>query len=237
MPNGGKITLETSNTFLTEAYCSEYDEVSPGQYVLISVTDEGVGMQAEVIEQAFEPFFTTKGPGLGTGLGLSQAYGFTKQSGGHIKIYSEVGVGTAVKLYLPRAFPINTKVSNMQSEEVRQGKGESILIVEDDTGVRNYLLDLLVELKYAAKAADSGEAAIKLINDPREKIDLSSNRCCHARNEWAGGCRHRFVETTGSKNTLHDRVFAQCDRSSGSPGRGSCTDSEADFTRESSPAC
>ncbi|MFZ0073841.1 MAG: ATP-binding protein, partial [Xanthobacteraceae bacterium] len=102
MPDGGKLTIEAQNTFLGHDYCRKNPEVTPGQYVVISVTDTGTGMSEDVLAHAFEPFFTTKEIGQGTGLGLSQVYGFVKQSGGHIKIYSEVGQGTEVKIYLLR---------------------------------------------------------------------------------------------------------------------------------------
>jgi CheY-like chemotaxis protein len=140
--------------------------------VQISVTDEGIGMSADVIAKAFDPFFTTKDPGMGTGLGLSQVYGFVRQSGGHIKIYSEIGSGTTVKMYLPRSFEQRADGNAPQSKDVLLGKGECILIVEDDAGVRQYLMELLTDLNYSAKAADGGEAAIKMVSDPSQKIDL-----------------------------------------------------------------
>src|SRR3954463_680064 len=102
MPDGGKLTVEAVNVLADEEYCRVNPELSPGQYVIVCVTDTGTGMTTEVLGHAFEPFFTTKEPGQGTGLGFSQVYGFVKQSGGHVKIYSEVGQGTTVKLYLPR---------------------------------------------------------------------------------------------------------------------------------------
>jgi two-component system NtrC family sensor kinase len=172
MPGGGKITIEAGNAFIDEAYCERFEELTPGQYVLISVTDAGVGMPADVIERAFDPFFTTKEPGLGTGLGLSQAYGFVRQSGGHIRIYSEIGIGTTVKMYLPRSLAPGVDDSKSGPDQIPQGKGESILIVEDDDGVRNYLFELLTELKYDVKTADGGEAALVAIDNADQRIDL-----------------------------------------------------------------
>jgi two-component system NtrC family sensor kinase len=172
MPDGGKITIETSNVFLDDVYCANYDGVDSGQYVLISVSDEGAGMAPEVIEKAFDPFFTTKDPGLGTGLGLSQVYGFARQSAGHVKIYSEVGVGTSVKLYLPRSFNEEADGIAPAKKASIRGKGECILVVEDDEGVRNYLVELLIDLNYSVKAAPSGDTAVPMIEDSEQKIDL-----------------------------------------------------------------
>jgi len=172
MPGGGKVTIETGNAFLDDAYCNRFEGLSSGQYVLISVTDAGMGMPADIIERAFDPFFTTKEPGLGTGLGLSQVYGFVKQSDGHVQIYSEVGVGTTVKMYLPRSFASPAEDVKPGSAEIPRGHGESILIVEDDDGVRNYLFELLTELKYSVQVASGGEAALAMLDDGGQKIDL-----------------------------------------------------------------
>src|ERR1700678_4250952 len=130
MPEGGKLTIEASNSYLDEVYCRQSGDVRPGQYVQIAVTDTGSGMSKEVIERAFEPFFTTQQSGQGTGLGLSQVYGFVKQSGGHVKIYSEVGDGTTIKVYLPR-----TRQSEDVAAAIEHGPAtggtQTILVVED----------------------------------------------------------------------------------------------------------
>src|SRR6185312_7654613 len=138
MPDGGKLTIETSNVHLDEDYAAGNPEVKPGDYAMLAVTDTGTGMPPEVIARAFEPFFTTKAVGKGTGLGLSMIYGFAKQSGGHLKIYSEVGHGTTVRLYLPRQ-AAGQAVAGVP-KAVAAGElrgGESILVVEDDPLVRN----------------------------------------------------------------------------------------------------
>src|SRR5437868_4526046 len=135
MPDGGKITIETANAFLDEPYCKRFEDLHPGEYVQISVSDTGSGMPGDVADRAFEPFFTTKQPGLGTGLGLSQVYGFAKQSGGHVQIYSEVGIGTIVKLYLRRSFAEHVETEAETSSDKFLGRNESILVVEDDDGV------------------------------------------------------------------------------------------------------
>jgi signal transduction histidine kinase/DNA-binding response OmpR family regulator len=162
MPGGGRLTIETANAFIDEAYSSLYRDVAPGQYVLVAVSDTGSGMSKEVMGRAFEPFFTTKGIGQGTGLGLSQVYGFVKQSGGHVKLYSEPGHGTTVKLYLPgldaaaKAEPIAD-----EAEPVAAGsRSEVILLVEDDPDVRAHSLEMLRELGYRVLAAADGESAL-----------------------------------------------------------------------------
>jgi signal transduction histidine kinase/CheY-like chemotaxis protein len=173
MPEGGRLTIETANTHLDEGYAASHNEVTPGQYVMVSVTDTGGGMPAEVIERAFDPFFTTKGVGKGTGLGLSQVYGFVKQSGGHVKIYSEPGVGTTVKLYLKRHFGIAEQVTTIvpEGDLPRAKRGEVVLVVEDEERVRQLSVETLRELGYAVVHAGTPNAALELIrSEPR--IDL-----------------------------------------------------------------
>jgi len=167
MPQGGKLTLETANAHLDEVYAAEHgDGFAAGQYVMVSVTDTGTGMPPEVINRAFDPFFTTKGPGKGTGLGLSQVYGFVKQSGGHIKIYSEVGQGTTFKVYLPRyhgaADPDAAKKTD--AAPVRAVQGETILVAEDDEAVRKLAVEGLSELGYAVLQADNALQALEILD-------------------------------------------------------------------------
>lgn len=122
MPDGGRLTIETANAYLDEVYCRQNPEVEPGQYAMIAITDTGAGMSAEVASRVFDPFFTTKPAGKGTGLGPSQAYGFVKQSCGHIKIYSELGAGTTVKSYLPRLMgDVKELLTRTTSEPMRTG--------------------------------------------------------------------------------------------------------------------
>lgn len=173
MPDGGRLTIETGNAELDDHYAHGHDEVAAGQYVMLSVSDTGTGMTPEVMERAFDPFYTTKGVGRGTGLGLSQIFGFIKQSNGHVKIYSEIGQGTTVKVYLPRfagdeqpALPIkaDTAVPTGRIEEI-------ILVVEDEASVRHMSVDALRELGYTVvQAADGSQALEQLALQPR--IDL-----------------------------------------------------------------
>ena len=167
MPGGGKLTIEATNSFLDEAYCRNHSEAEVGQYVMISVTDTGSGMSNHVKSRAFEPFFTTKQAGQGTGLGLSQVYGFVKQSGGHINIYSEAGEGTTVKIYLRRYY--GGVVESEANVQGGRGKGgECILVVEDDDDVRAYIAETLTSFGYNVLEAERGEAALRLINDHPE---------------------------------------------------------------------
>jgi signal transduction histidine kinase len=166
MPNGGKLTIETANCYLDDAYCSMHADLSPGQYVGLFVTDAGSGMPEDVVEKAFEPFFTTKETGQGTGLGLSQVYGFVKQSGGHVKIYSEVGQGTCVKLYLPRHRG-DEALLELSSEPFiapRARQGETVLVVEDDPDVRTYTVEMVSDLGYQVISAADGMAALRVLD-------------------------------------------------------------------------
>jgi two-component system, NtrC family, sensor kinase len=165
MLEGGKLTIEASNSYLDEAYCRQNADVQPGQYVQIAVTDTGSGMPKDVIERAFEPFFTTKESGQGTGLGLSQVYGFVKQSGGHVKIYSEAGEGTTIKIYLPRFFGKASATEENAAAPSRSRSGESVLVVEDDTDVRGYVVETLASLGYKVFEAAEAEIALRLLDE------------------------------------------------------------------------
>jgi CheY-like chemotaxis protein len=172
MPEGGRLTIETANTHLDDAYAATHAEVAPGQYVMVSVTDTGTGMPEDVIERAFDPFFSTKEVGKGTGLGLSQVYGFVKQSGGHVKIYSELGVGTIVKLYIPRHFGEEDRRPVPAPEaELPRGRGEIILVVEDEEQVRVMSVDALRDLGYIVIHASGPLQALALLDD-HPSIDL-----------------------------------------------------------------
>jgi PAS domain S-box-containing protein len=173
MPDGGKLTIETANTHLDEAYAHAHAEVTAGHYVMLAVSDTGIGMTADVIEKAFEPFFTTKKLGEGTGLGLSQVYGFVKQSGGHIKIYSEPGDGTTVRIYFPRApLPASTGEPHPTPTQIPDlGGRETILLVEDDSDVRAYTTEILRELGYRVLEAHEGDTALGfLASEPEIKL-------------------------------------------------------------------
>ena len=167
MPGGGRLTVETANAHVDEGYAADHLGVRPGQYVMIAVSDTGTGMSQEVAAKAFEPFFTTKQPGRGTGLGLSQVFGFARQSDGHVKIYSEPGSGTTVKIYLPRltgAQAAETQRTGAAPTIPEGSAQEVILVVEDEAGVRRLTVEALRELRYTVIHADGGASALRLLD-------------------------------------------------------------------------
>jgi two-component system NtrC family sensor kinase len=175
MADGGSLTIETANCHLDEHYSEQAGgDVTPGQYVMVAVSDSGSGMTREVLSRAFEPFFTTKPSGVGTGLGLSQVYGFAKQSGGHIRIYSEVGQGTTVKLYFPRFIGADIPVWSAPepaAPALRTEGTETVLVVEDDAQVNKLAVEALQERGYRVISAGDGPSALRMI-DGAPQIDL-----------------------------------------------------------------
>nr|WP_232793057.1 ATP-binding protein [Caulobacter hibisci] len=172
MPEGGKLTIETANTELSDHYAAQDAEVIPGQYVMISVSDSGSGMSRETLARVFEPFFTTKEVGRGTGLGLSMVYGFVKQSGGHVTVYSEEGQGTTVKLYFPRHHAVAAPQKAAGPETAPSGvDGEVVLVVEDNDDVRAYSVQILQELGYGIIETINAEQALDVLRSNR-RIDL-----------------------------------------------------------------
>ena len=173
MPDGGKLTIETQNTHLDQTYAEQNPGVTPGQYVVICISDTGVGMDEDTVSKAIEPFFTTKEVGRGTGLGLSMVYGFVKQSGGHLKIYSEPGEGTTVKIYLPRLVgQVALDEAEEQPAPPTGSDAETILICEDDEDVRAYSAEVLRELGYRVLEAGDGPEALKLLRTSGTHVDL-----------------------------------------------------------------
>ena len=171
MDHTGKLTIEAGNASLDDYYANAHAEVTAGQYVMLAVTDTGTGIPADLLEKVFDPFFTTKATGEGTGLGLSMVYGFVKQSGGHIKIYSEVGQGTSVRIYLPRTRRDEEVAKTPSSDPTAVGRGEVVLVVEDDDAVREATVDLLRDLGYSVLTAENADNAMAVINSGL-KIDL-----------------------------------------------------------------
>ena len=172
MPEGGKLTIETANVIVDKTIAAQHPDALPGDYVMIAVGDTGCGMPSEVAEHALEPFFTTKGMGKGTGLGLSLVYGFVKQSDGYVKIYSEPGHGTVVKLYLPRFHTDKESLADKGTTEGEPAGGnETILVVEDDPDVRQTTVELLEELGYQVIEAEDGPSALRVL-DKHSEIDL-----------------------------------------------------------------
>ena len=171
MPRGGHLIIETANVYLDEHYAEQNVEVSAGDYAAITVTDSGTGMPAEVVERAFEPFFTTKEVGQGTGLGLSMIYGFMKQSRGHVKIYSEKGQGTCIKLYFPRGTENVERVAAELTSQPGRPRSGTVLVVEDSAAVRNVACQMLQGLGYDILEAETGKAALDVLRSD-QVVDL-----------------------------------------------------------------
>ena len=173
MFDGGRLTIETSNVELDDAYAARQHDVEPGEYVCICVRDTGIGMAPDVMARAFDPFFTTKPIGQGTGLGLSMIYGFARQSEGHVKIDSEPGKGTTVRLYLPRhrgEMETSARPEHDASDQ-QAGRGQTVLVVEDEALVRALIVDVLDELGYRALEANDGPSGLRVLQSS-EPIDL-----------------------------------------------------------------
>lgn len=172
MPGGGKLTIEISNAQIEDAYAASHVEVVPGEYVVVAISDSGSGISPEILEHVFEPFFTTKDVGAGSGLGLSMVYGFIKQSGGHVTIYSEVGEGTTIKLYLPRHVGESEDIPEpTQDGELTTANSETVLVVEDDEDLRALVVNILQSLGYDVLESGTGKAALEIIEDVRQ-VDL-----------------------------------------------------------------
>jgi CheY-like chemotaxis protein len=170
MPKGGRLSIKTANASLDQDYVASHAGVVPGDFVAIEVSDTGTGMPADVMSQIYEPFFTTKAPGKGTGLGLSMVFGFLRQSGGHVNVYSEPGVGTTFRLYLPRPTVAVASEALGTRRAGAQGAGESILVVEDNIALRRVILRQLRDLGYRVFESDRAATALDLLE--REQVDL-----------------------------------------------------------------
>ncbi len=173
MPGGGRLTIEVANKVLDADYARQHAEVTPGDYVMLAVSDTGSGMPPDVLVRAFEPFFTTKEEGRGTGLGLAMVHGFVKQSGGHVNIYSEVGEGTTVRLYLPRAIGAVLPASRSAVPMELPRGSATILVVEDDSAVREACTAILRDLGYRVLEAADGPEALRVFGETMRR-----STCC-----------------------------------------------------------
>jgi CheY-like chemotaxis protein len=173
MPGGGRLTIELANKVLDEQYARTHAEVTAGDYVMVAVSDTGHGMTPDIVARVFEPFFTTKTEGRGTGLGLAMVFGFVKQSGGHVKVYSEPGEGTSVKIYLPRAIggPNTAMQRSFVPADLPRGSA-TILVVEDEAGVREIAVAILRSLGYRVLEAADGEAGLLVFGANAAGIDM-----------------------------------------------------------------
>ncbi len=172
MPKGGKLTIETANVVLDEMYARQHLNARPGHYVMLAVSDDGVGMSDKVLKRVFEPFFTTKEADKGTGLGLSTVYGIVKQSGGYVWVYSEEGIGSTFKIYLPMVDEPETALLPSETPSVLVEGNETILLVEDDTAIREMVKEMLSIMGYTVLEASNGNRAIEISRNTTERIDL-----------------------------------------------------------------
>jgi two-component system, cell cycle sensor histidine kinase and response regulator CckA len=171
MPRGGTLDVETSNVELDAVYAGSHVDVKPGSYVLVAVSDTGCGMDQKTLSRIFEPFFTTKLPGKGTGLGLATSYGIVKQSGGHIGVYSEVGRGSTFRIYLPRE-AAKAEAAEVKRPPVHAGGDETVLVVEDDDGVRRLVRRVLEPAGYTVLSAATGPEALQLCEERADPVHL-----------------------------------------------------------------
>ena len=211
MPDGGRLTIETANSSVDTANARARD-MQAGQYVAICVTDTGAGMSPQVLARAFDPFFTTKPTGQGTGLGLSMVYGFAKQSGGQVRLYSEVGHGTTVRLYLPRhSGDMNEEVDPQRRELVPHAEAdETVLLVDDEATIRMVVTDVLTELGYSVIEASDSAAGLRVLQSDVQ--DRSADHRCRSagRPERSSDGRCRPRETPRTEGALHHRLCREC---------------------------
>ena len=206
MPEGGALIIETSNVVLDDAYVSMNSDVAAGDYVMVAVTDSGHGIPAAILNKVFEPFFTTKDVDKGTGLGLSMVYGFVKQSNGHIKIYSEEGHGTTIRIYLPRAAGV-ADPAVAESPPALEGGRETILVVEDDNLVRTFVVSQIQSLGYLTLAAVNAAEAMAVIDGP-QAIDLLFTDMIMPGVDERPPARRRGLEAQGlAENIVYLRLF------------------------------
>jgi hypothetical protein len=218
MPDGGRITIETTNTWVDEVGAVHRD-MARGQYVALCVTDTGTGMAPEVAARAFDPFFTTKAAGKGTGLGLSMIFGFAKQSNGQARIYSEVGQGTTVKIYLPRHHqkPVDESEVQNGNRPTRAGSGEAVLVVDDEPTVRMLVGDTLADLGYHAIEAADAASGLKVLQSD-VKIDLLITDVGLPGGKWQADGRRGPPSASETESPFHYRLCGECCNIERAPG-------------------
>ena len=220
MPDGGKIVIETANVDLDEGYCALHPYVKPGRFVMLVVSDTGKGMSEEVKDHIFEPFFTTKEQGSGTGLGLATTYGMVKQAGGSIEVYSEVGIGTTFKVYLPRVEAGAAQPVNDDRPADLPAGTETVLIVEDEGKLRDLCVQILEQLGYKVLQAGNGAEAIAEVQRYGDRIDLLLTDVVMPGMNGSELATRLVLHNTGDEGTLHVRLHRRCDLPPWSTGRG-----------------